>query len=121
MKNLYDKGRFRSYAYGKIPPYLKKIGNKKWRRTAPNTAHALSNAPSFETNITLPPKTAKRNERIKVKLIFIESPERTTSRYVTYRNLKALEDSLKRARVVRVVFKTKSQQPLTLNKKYELY
>lgn len=34
MKNLYNKGTFRSYEWGKIPPYLKKYGNKKWRRTA---------------------------------------------------------------------------------------
>lgn len=33
MKNLYNKGPFRSHEYGKIPPYLKKFGNKKWRRT----------------------------------------------------------------------------------------
>ncbi|WP_261509776.1 hypothetical protein [Chryseobacterium paludis] len=33
MKNIYNKGTFRSYEYGKIGPYLKKYGNKKWRRT----------------------------------------------------------------------------------------
>lgn len=33
MKNLYNKGIFRSYEWEKIPPYLKKYGNKKWRRT----------------------------------------------------------------------------------------
>lgn len=33
MKNLYNKGPFRMYEYGKIPTYLKKYGNKKWRRT----------------------------------------------------------------------------------------
>jgi len=32
MKNVYNKGTFRSYEWGKIPPYLKKYGNKKWRR-----------------------------------------------------------------------------------------
>ncbi|MCA6068670.1 hypothetical protein JI747_015995 [Chryseobacterium sp. RG1] len=30
---MYNKGPFRSYEWGKIPPYLKKYGNKKWRRT----------------------------------------------------------------------------------------
>lgn len=33
MKNLYNKGTFRSYEWGKIGPYLKKCRNKKWRRT----------------------------------------------------------------------------------------
>ncbi len=33
MKNVYNKGTFRSYEWGKIPTYLKKYGNKKWRRT----------------------------------------------------------------------------------------
>jgi len=33
MKNLYNKGSFRSYEWGKFGVYLKKYGNKKWRRT----------------------------------------------------------------------------------------
>jgi hypothetical protein len=33
MKNIYNKGTFRSYEWGKIGTYLKKYGNKKWRRT----------------------------------------------------------------------------------------
>lgn len=33
MKNIYNKGTFRSFEYGKIGPYLKRYGNKKWRRT----------------------------------------------------------------------------------------
>lgn len=33
MKNIYNKGTFRSFEYGKIEPYLKKHGNKKCRRT----------------------------------------------------------------------------------------
>ncbi|MDC8106731.1 hypothetical protein ACNFU2_17730 [Chryseobacterium sp. PTM-20240506] len=33
MKNIYNKGTFRAFEYGKIGTYLKKYGNKKWRRT----------------------------------------------------------------------------------------
>ncbi|ASK31939.1 hypothetical protein CEY12_18295 [Chryseobacterium sp. T16E-39] len=33
MKNIYNKGTFRAHEYGKIGPYLKRYGNKKWRRT----------------------------------------------------------------------------------------
>lgn len=34
MKTLYNKGRFRSYEYAKhLRPFLKRIGNKKWRKT----------------------------------------------------------------------------------------
>ncbi|UOU98666.1 hypothetical protein MUU74_01620 [Chryseobacterium daecheongense] len=33
MKNLYNKGPFRNHEYGKLTPYQKKCGNRKWRRT----------------------------------------------------------------------------------------
>ncbi|GAB0155669.1 hypothetical protein CHRYSEOSP005_09310 [Chryseobacterium sp. Alg-005] len=33
MNNLYNKGPFRNHEYGKITPYQKKYGNRKWRRT----------------------------------------------------------------------------------------
>lgn len=33
MKNIYNKSSFRAGEYGKIPQYLQKYGNKKWRRT----------------------------------------------------------------------------------------
>ncbi|HAY3563946.1 TPA: hypothetical protein JRW62_002979 [Elizabethkingia meningoseptica] len=34
MKNLYNKGRFRSREYAKhLRPFLKRKGNKRWRRT----------------------------------------------------------------------------------------
>lgn len=33
MKNLYNKGQFRSREYAKhIRPFLKRKGNKRWRR-----------------------------------------------------------------------------------------
>ena len=34
MKNLYNKGKYRSFEYAKhLRPFLKRIGNKKWRKT----------------------------------------------------------------------------------------
>lgn len=34
VKNLYNKGRFRSREYTKhLRPFLKRIGNKRWRKT----------------------------------------------------------------------------------------
>ncbi|MDX8570351.1 hypothetical protein OZ666_01570 [Elizabethkingia sp. HX QKY] len=34
VKNLYNKGRFRSREYAKhLRPFLKRIGNKRWRKT----------------------------------------------------------------------------------------
>lgn len=95
MKNLYNKGRFRNYEYGKIPPYLKRIGNKKWKRTANTETIALNTKVFFETNVQMPQKAFKPKERIKVKITFLGYNETKTSRYVTYKNRRALHDSIK--------------------------
>ncbi|QYS87622.1 hypothetical protein JJC03_07375 [Flavobacterium oreochromis] len=45
-RNLYNKGTYRSYEYGKIPPYMKKLGNRKWRS---NTQKELEKELSLKT------------------------------------------------------------------------
>lgn len=106
MQNHYNKGRFRGHEYGKIPPYLKKLGNRKWRQTAKeiNISHSEL---FFETNVQLPKKRFKSIERIKVKITFLGYNETKTSRYITYKNRKALQDSIKRNNIINVVFQTK--------------
>lgn len=106
MQNHYNKGRFRGHEYGKIPPYLKKLGNRKWRRTASKETNILHSELFFETKVQLPKKVFKSKERIKVKITFLEINQVTSSRYVTYKNLKALNDSTKRNNVINVVVKS---------------
>lgn len=107
MKNLYNKGKFRGFEYGKIPPYLKTLGNKRWRRTAPMELRSLeSEEASLPTNIQLPQKNSKTKARIKVKITFLEYNQKKTSRYLTYKSVKALQDSMKKNTVMQVVFKT---------------
>ena len=37
MKNSYNKGRFRDGEWAKhLRPWLKRVGNKRWRRTGKN-------------------------------------------------------------------------------------
>lgn len=104
MQNLYNKGRFRGHEYGKIPPYLKKLGNRKWRRTASKETNILHFELFFETKVQLPKKVFKSKESIKVKITFLGYNETKTARYITYKNRKALHDSIKRNTIINVVF-----------------
>lgn len=110
MQNLYNKGRFRGCEYGKIAPYLKKLGNKRWRRTANKETNLLDSELFFETKVQLPKKTSRSKERIKVKITFLEFNQVKYSRYVTYKNVKSLKDSIKRNNIINVV-------DITTNKK----
>jgi len=43
MKNIYNKGRYRSREWAKhLRPFLKRTGNKKWRKTAKNITNVIN-------------------------------------------------------------------------------
>ncbi|WP_169051606.1 hypothetical protein [Flavobacterium sp. H122] len=110
MQNRYNKGRFRGHEYGKIPPYLKKLGNKKWRRTPIEETKLLPTELFFETKVQLPTKASKSKERIKVKITFLEFNQVKSTKHVTYKNIKSLKDSIKRNNVINVVDTNKKIQ-----------
>ncbi|MFK7079415.1 hypothetical protein V3470_13290 [Flavobacterium oreochromis] len=70
-RNLYNKGTYRSYEYGKIPPYMKKLGNRKWRS---NTQKELEKELSLKTVacVHLQKKKSKRNQRTNVKITLLD-------------------------------------------------
>lgn len=103
MKNLYNKGRFRGYEYGKIPPYMKKIGNRKWRSTVQKELENELSTDSM-TKVQLLQKKSKKKLRIKVKITLLDQGKKY-SRYCTYPSEKQLRDSSKRNNVINVVFK----------------
>ncbi|REC52482.1 hypothetical protein DRF62_15635 [Chryseobacterium piscium] len=95
MKNIYNKGTFRSFEYGKIGPYLKKHGNKKWRRTEKSEIED-----QLSENIKIFKQRRKRHKLIWVK-ITSEVYDTTHSDYRSFYSEKAFRDSIKRAHVTR--------------------
>ncbi|MDY0931080.1 hypothetical protein [Chryseobacterium sp. CFBP8996] len=95
MKNIYNKGTFRSFEYGKIGPYLKKHGNKKWRRTEKSEIED-----QLSETIKIFKQRRKRHKLIWVK-ITSEVYGTTHSDYRSFYSEKAFRDSIKRAHVTR--------------------
>lgn len=95
MKNLYNKEPFRSYEWGKIGVYLKKYGNKKWRRTEKSE---IEN--QLKETIKIFKQRKKRRKLIWAK-ITKEIYGRTHSDYRSFYSEKAFRDSIKRVHIKR--------------------
>ncbi|WP_445458235.1 hypothetical protein [Flavobacterium sp. HNIBRBA15423] len=111
MKNLYNKGTFRGYEYAKhLHPFGKKLGNRKWRATVSTIINEqLSLEQNNIVDIRNPAIRKKRRKTIKVKITYKGYNDTLTSEYRSYKSHKELEDSIKRNKVVRVLFKTKEK------------
>lgn len=105
MKNLYNKGTFRSYEWGKIGTYLKKYGNKKWRRTEKSEVENQLN----ETIRIF--KQRKRKRKLIWAKITKEMYGKTHSEYKGFYSEKSFKDSINRSNVKRyfLVHKTKKK------------
>jgi hypothetical protein len=95
MKNIYNKGTFRSYEWGKIPPYLKKHGNKKWRRTEKSEIEDQL----IET-VRIFKQRRKRRKLIRAK-ITREINGRKDSEYRSFYSEKSFKSSISQAHVTR--------------------
>ncbi|MCJ8153673.1 hypothetical protein MKJ01_07835 [Chryseobacterium sp. SSA4.19] len=95
MKNIYNKGTFRSYEWGKIPPYMKKYGNKKWRRTEKSEIEdQLSETVRFF-------KQRKNRRKLIRAKITREVNGRIDSEYRSFYSEKSFKSSISRAHVTR--------------------
>jgi hypothetical protein len=99
MTNIYNKGTFRSGEWAKhLRPYLKRQGNKRWRRTA----HNLKNIDPDRSEIT-PQNTdlkSKLKKTIEVKFKLRSFGDRTISYRARYRTLRSAKDAMKRNNVI---------------------
>ncbi|WP_312825669.1 hypothetical protein [Epilithonimonas sp.] len=91
MKNLYNKGKYRSFEYAKhLRPFLKKIGNKKWRKTEKQEIENQLN------DFVLFQKARKKKQfKIWVK-ITTKDNVRKYSEYKNFYSEKSFQDSIKR-------------------------
>ncbi len=95
MKNIYNKGTFRSYEWGKIGPYLKKYGNKKWRRT-----ERLEIEDQLR-EITQFFKWRRKKRKLIWAKITREINGRITSNYRSFYSEKSFKSSISRAHITR--------------------
>lgn len=99
MNNLnktYHKGKYRSGEWAKhLRPYLKKVSNKRWRKTGKNIA---------EEEIVRPVHTTiKLKKKIKVKITFQDHNGKTHSRINTYKTLRDAKNAMNQAHVIRTL------------------
>jgi len=108
MKNTYNKGKYRNCEYAKhLRPFLKRVGNKKWRSDANLViTEQLSLEQKERTDFV--GKLRKRStssSAIKVKITFEGYGAVTFSQYKKYKTERALNDACKRNSVLRIVLK----------------
>ncbi|MBB4807937.1 putative HNH restriction endonuclease [Chryseobacterium defluvii] len=87
MKNTYNKGTFRCYERGKIPPYLKKYGNKKYRRTERSEIEdQLNEIIKF-----------RKSRKKKRKTLLVRITRKVRESEITWKRKFPSEDSLKKS------------------------
>lgn len=95
MKNIYNKGRYRFGEYGHLRPYLKRQGNKLWRRTVDQAIEDQL------TDCYKKLKSKKTPKIIKVKITQKSFNDSTISYTQKYRTLKDVKNAINRNTVVR--------------------
>lgn len=100
MKNIYNKGTFRCYEYGKIGPYLKRYGNKKWRRTVQSEINdQLCESIKFR-------KTRKKRQRMIWVKITKEINGRKRSRHKKFYTERSFRSAVNSPHVIRYFYMT---------------
>lgn len=93
LNKIYHKGKYRSYEWAKhLRPFLKRLGNKRFRKT------------STTLDDIVPYRKSKKKlgrKRIKVKITIRIFGEGKLSYYKSFRNMKDLENALKRTNIIR--------------------
>ncbi len=98
VRSNYHKGRFRSHEWDEpLGRYLKTLGNRKWRRTAPRLLEL------GEERVPRIKKSRKRSIRrsIHIKITQASWNGRSSSSYRKYRTWKDVENAVKRPSVIR--------------------
>lgn len=102
MKNIYNKGRYRFHEYGHLRPYLKRQGNKRWRKTTSGLLDELDYEVTGVPIAKIPRKPVKERGRIHVKITESLRNGTVLKYYKRYRTVSALENAVKRNAVLSV-------------------
>ena len=99
MTNIYNKGRYRSGEWAKhLRPFLKSIGNRKWRRTT-NKLVKIDNESGVDETINFKSKS-KSKKIIEVRFRLKSIGDKTYSYNAKYRTMKSACDAMKRNKVI---------------------
>lgn len=95
LNKIYHKGKFRNGEWDKhLRPFAKRIGNKRFRKAAVSIEED-------EFRKLMKFKKRSGRKRIKAKITVKLFGDTRTSYFRSYRNMKDLENSVKRPNVIR--------------------
>ncbi len=95
LNKLYHKGKFRSGEWAKhLRPYLKKVGNRRFRRTGKKSDNELFDFPIIQ------PKHHKRRRTINVKITTLTNGIFKTTNVHRFRTMRDVENSIRRPSVI---------------------
>lgn len=103
MKNLYNKGKYRGYEYGKIPKSMKRHGNKLWRHNQDSIINELL----FDNQLIQNSGSRYRkklSKKILLKITLKSYRNRKVSYYKKYKLERDVHDTLKRLHVLQATF-----------------
>jgi len=105
MRNVYNKGRFRNREYAKhLRPFLKREGNKRWRKFAKNEmlGGLVSEKDMVNFSNEMQNRVPRKHKKtIKVKITKDLGRYGLSSSYCSYSSIRALNDSLRRNNIIR--------------------
>jgi hypothetical protein len=98
MTNIYNKGRYRNGEWAKhLRPYLKKMGNHRWRRTARGLENIDFDGSDRDIVQT---KREKDIKSIQVKFKMRSIGDWTYSYTAKYRSIRSAKDAMNRRHVI---------------------
>jgi len=95
LNKIYHKGEFRSGEWGKhIRPYLKRLGNKRWRKTGKDLSELEEHTNGFKAR-------RKTKKEIKVRITVRFYGDRKGTSLTRYKTMRDAENAMNRGNVIR--------------------
>ncbi|WP_118974177.1 hypothetical protein [Taibaiella koreensis] len=99
MEHIYHKGKYKGERWKHLRPYLKRVGNKAWRRDA---VLQIAEELDWDKLAVAPKRKRKRKPKIRLKITMCSARGFRHSYYRSYSSEKAAEDAMRRNTVERV-------------------
>lgn len=95
LNKIYHKGTFRGGEWGKhIRPYLKRLGNKRWRKTGKGLPELEEHTNGFKAR-------RKIKKEIKVRITLSLYGDRKITHFTRYKTMRDAENAMNRGNVIR--------------------
>ena len=97
MKRIYNKGRYRFGEYGHLRPYLKRQGNKRWRKATKEEVHEQLN--EFNKHYNFKKKKGKK-KKIVLKITKMHYGHHKYSETRRYERMRDAQNAIRRNCVI---------------------